>query len=255
MKLSAVAWSLVAAVSLSSMALAEEPATASYRTKWIDGVLYKIGSSPTSQVWITQHLEDKDPFLFVYLANTGTEEATFHPSEISVLGSLDGDAKPVTCYSADQWTHRVGVRARWRTGLIAATAPNTPSTTTSGFAADYVETNPMGGRTTGHVEGAVVSEVSPGDKAIAEALTAERTQYFVDRVRDQYASRTNNLLRDHTLDPGSDYSGRVFLKKTDLDRLEVAIPLAGAVYRFEFTKSPAKRTGPPKEDLSGVPVP
>jgi hypothetical protein len=232
-----------------------DPATeATYRTKWIDGVLYKIGSTASSEVWITEQLDQKDPFLFVYLANVGAQEATFRPSDISALGSLDGQAKPVTCYSADEWTHKVATRARWRAGLIAATAPNTPSTTTSGFGADYVETDPIGRRTTGHVEGVAVSEVPPGDKALAEALNAERTQYLVDRVRAQYAARTSNLLRDQTLDPGSDYAGRVFLKKTELDRLEVRIPLSGTVYRFEFVKPPAKGPKPVKEDLSGVPI-
>lgn len=188
----------------------QEPSTPvsgapTYSTRWIEGTLFTIGTTPKHQAsvgWITEPWQGTvgglEPHLFVILVNRGVEPVTFDPDTIRVWARESRGDEPLRIFTVAESDSEIRNKVIMRTtrDSIVAGRPELPSRPSPVF------TPSLGRRYPGKV---------------AEAV-----------------------MRVHTLDSGTTYRGAVYLRRTRASALRVEVKVGEDVFLVELPRPKAE---------------
>jgi hypothetical protein len=173
-----------------------------YATRWIEGTLFTIGTTPKHQVsvgWITETWQGTvgglEPHLFVILVNRGEAPVTFDPDTIRVWARADRGDEPLRTYTVAECESEIRNKATMRQS-----------------------------------KGSRVNGTPPFERPPSPVFSPSVGGRWPGKV-------AQGLMKMHTLEPGATYKGVVYLKKTRASALRVEVKVGDDVFLVELPRA------------------
>jgi hypothetical protein len=219
----------------SPSASAQRSTTPEYRSEYVKGDEYLVGSHNGTEVWVQMICRNggcNKLYARVLVKNESNSTFDFVPeTDVDlVVYNKSNKSTFVHTFSASEWINKQENKAAWQavgTGLLVGLANSGPSGTYSGSVSAY---NNYGGTAYGTYYGTYTDYDAKAEKI------ARESEYYASQIAEAFENNTASLLWAETLSPGEYVIGEVYFKKfsNQLNRAKLTVKAGRQEFEFSY---------------------